>query len=285
MPSDRVTRGRVFGSSCAGKDYACVSPQSGLSPRCREDDNAAGSRYGTRLASLTTPLKRGPWRYLSDRDVLHAAAVTGLAVVLTGGLIWAAYFYRTWRMAARSPLVPSRPMITLVFGRRLVLDRPEADYEGRLERALALLQAGLSDTVLLLGGHGGARISEAAAGAAWLRQRGVPAGVRLVLEQASVDSLENLRHARSLLREDGPLAHELPPVALVTSRYHLARCSLLARRLGFVACEPIAAEDHLAWSVRLLKRLVIESGYIMWIDLGWRWGRLIGHRRIVARLS
>lgn len=238
-----------------------------------------------RLARLTSVLKRGPWRYLSDRDVLHAAAITVLAVVATGGLVWVGYWLHVWRVARRSPQVPPAPMTALVFGRRLVGDEPERDFQARLGRALALVREGHSDTVLLLGGHGGGRVSEAAAGAAWLRQRGLPAGTRLVLEQASIDSLENLRHARALLREEGPLSRGLPPVALVTSRYHLARCQWLARRLGFDRCVTIAAEDRLTWSFRLWKRLAAESGYVMWIDLGWRWARWIGHGRIVARLG
>ncbi|WP_240732472.1 MULTISPECIES: YdcF family protein [Dyella] len=234
---------------------------------------------------LTSVLKRGPWRYLSDRDVLHAAAITGLAVVATGGIVWAAYWLHVWRVARRSPLTLDRAMTVLVFGRKLVHDEPEADFQARLARALALVRHGQSDTLLLLGGHGGGRLSEAAAGAAWLHQRGLPAGTRVVLEQASIDSLENLRHARALLQEEGPLRAGLPPVALVTSRYHLARCRMLARRLGFDRCYPVGAEDRLSWNVRLWKRLAAESGYVMWIDLGWRWARLIGHERMVTRLS
>ena len=48
---------------------------------------------------------------------------------------------------------------------------------------------------------------------------------------------------------------------------------------------PVAAEPKLVLSRRYLVRLLAESGYLMWIDVGARWGRLIGHRRIVARLS
>ena len=104
------------------------------------------------------------------------------------------------------------------------------------------------------------------------------------LEQASVDSLENLRHARSLLQEDGPVTRVLPPVALVTSRYHLARCLLLARRLGFHSV-PVAAEPALVLDRRYVMRLMAESGYLMWIDIGMRWARLIGHARMAARIS
>ena len=233
---------------------------------------------------IIAPLKRGPWRYLSDRDVLHAAVVTLVALVLSLGLVWVAYLIYVWRIAARSPLTLQEPMTVLVFGRRLVHDQPEPDYQQRLRRALALMRAEQTDHVLLMGGRSGGSLSEAAAGKAWLSSHELPPGVTLRLEQASVDSLENLRHARSLLQEDGPVTRILPPVALVTSRYHMARCLLLARRLGFDSV-PIAAEPTLVLNRRYLVRLLAESGYLMWIDVGARWAKLIGHRRIVARLS
>jgi uncharacterized SAM-binding protein YcdF (DUF218 family) len=72
-------------------------------------------------------------------------------------------------------------------------------------------------------------------------------------------------------------------VALVTSRYHLARCLLLARQLGFTGL-PVAAEPVLPRHARYLGRLLLEAGYLMWIDLGLRWAQLIGHRRMTARL-
>jgi uncharacterized SAM-binding protein YcdF (DUF218 family) len=234
------------------------------------------------VSRITAPLHRGPWRYLRDRDVLHAAAVTALALALSGGLLWLGYFVHVWRVAARSALAPPRRMTVLVFGRRLVRDRPERDYRARLARVLALVREQRAGQVLLLGGRGGgARVSEAAAGRDWLHARGLPRGVDLRLEQASIDSLENLRHARSLLRGDGG---ELPPVALVTSRYHLARCLLLARRLGFDGT-PVAAEPAFAPDRRYLARMLMEAGYLMWIDVGLRWAALIGHRRMAARIS
>jgi uncharacterized SAM-binding protein YcdF (DUF218 family) len=237
------------------------------------------------LPPITAPLKRGPWRYLSDRDVLHAALVTVVALALSLGLLWVAYLVHVWRVAARSPLAPARPMTVLVFGRRLIQDQPERDYQQRLQRALALIRGNHTEHVLLLGGRSnGSGLSEAAAGRRWLLNHELPPGVILQLEQASVDSLENLRHARSLLQEDGPVVCVLPPVALVSSRYHLARCQLLARRLGFDSV-PVAAEPTLVLNRRYIVRLLTESGYLMWIDVGLRWAALIGHRRMTDRVS
>ena len=229
------------------------------------------------------PTSRSPWRYLRDRDVQHAALVTLLTLLLSAGLVWLGYLVHVCRVAARSPLQPPRRMIVLVFGRQLVRDAPGPDYRQRLRRALALVEQRHTDHLLLLGGYSGGTQSEAAAGEDWLRRHGLAGAVRMELEQDSVDSLENLRHARQLLRIDSATG-ELPPVALLTSRYHLARCGMLARRLGFDG-QPVAAESALSLRPRTLGRLLIEARYLMWIDVGARWAALTGNRRMAERLS
>jgi uncharacterized SAM-binding protein YcdF (DUF218 family) len=236
----------------------------------------------THRSPLLKPLRRGVWRYLGDVDVFHGAVVTLVALLGTGGLLYVGYLLHVARLALRSPLEPRRQLAVLVFGRMLVADRPEHDYRQRLARGLLLARQGLAERVMLLGGRsGGGAVTEAAAGERWLRAEGFPATVPMQLEQASIDSLENLRHARSLLARD---PHGLPPVCLVTSRYHLARCQLLARWLGFEV-ETVGAEAALPRNARYLRRIALEAGYLMWIDIGVRWARLIGHRRMVDRVS
>ncbi|MGP1665123.1 MAG: YdcF family protein, partial [Rhodanobacter sp.] len=75
----------------------------------------------------------------------------------------------------------------------------------------------------------------------------------------------------------------VPPVALVTSRYHLARCLLLAKRLGFDGV-PVGAEAVLPHHPRYLGRLLMEASYVMWIDIGMRWAELVGHQRMARRI-
>ncbi|HEU4669768.1 MAG TPA: YdcF family protein [Dyella sp.] len=222
-------------------------------------------------------------RYLSDRDVWHAALVSMSALVLSGGLVFVGYLVHVCRIAWRTPRRPPRPMVVLVFGQRLERDQPGEDYRHRLAAALALARAALAERLLLLGGFSGGAVSEADAGLGWLRRHGLPAQVPVQLEHESTDSLENLRHARRLLAAGEP-DRPLPPVALLTSRYHLARCLLLARRLGFDG-QPLAAEPRLRLTPRLLRLLVLESAYLMWIDLGVRWAGLIGHGRMAARIG
>jgi uncharacterized SAM-binding protein YcdF (DUF218 family) len=229
------------------------------------------------------PAHRNPWRYLRDADVLYAGVVTLLAVLLSGGLVWLGYLLHVWRIARRSPTMLPGRWVVLVFGRRLAGSEPGADYRERLSRALTLMRAGQAQRVLLLGGHSGGGCSEAQAGHAWLQRHGLPGNIAVELEQESVDSLENLRHARGLL-QGGDRADVLPPVALLTSRYHLARCLLLARRLGFDG-HPVAAEETLPHTPRYLAHLAMEATYLMWIDVGVRWAHLVGHRRMAARSS
>ena len=229
------------------------------------------------------PAVQSHWRYLRDHDIQHAGVVTVLAVLLSGGLVWLGYLVHVCRVATRSPLAPPQRMIALVFGRRLENDAPEHDYQLRLQRVLTLTGQGQADHILLLGGCSGSQRSEAAAGHAWLQQHGMAADVRVELEQDSIDSLENLYQARRLLQAQTGRTG-LPPVALVTSRYHLARCLLLARRLGFDAL-PIAAEPVMPWHGRYLRLLLLESGFLMWTDLGLRWAQLIGHHRMRDRIS
>lgn len=226
-------------------------------------------------------MRRGPWRYLGDGDILVAAGITLLAFVGSLGLLYVAHFIRVWRIATGSPVRTKAPCTLLVFGRKLVGGQLESDFISRLDRARDNALEGLAPKVLLLGGRSdGGSLSEAEAGRRWLHGNGWPTAVPLMLEQESVDSLENLRHARDILRREGGV----PAVALVTSRYHLARCLYLARRLAFEAT-PVAAEPAFPGGYRYVRRMALEAGYLMWIDMGFRWARLTGNQRVVARLS
>lgn len=229
------------------------------------------------------PARRRSLHYLGDPDVLQAAVITVLLVLLTGGLIWLAYLWQVVRIARSSATRPPQALTALVFGCGLRRDAPGREYRVRLARALMLARSGQAPRLLVLGGRSGGQLSEAAAGGRWLREHDLPESIELLLDPQSTDSLQNLKNARRLLCGDDAAA-ALPPVALVTSRYHLARCLLLARRLGFDAT-PVAAEERLAWSVPKLRRLWLESGYLMWIDVGVRWAELIGHSRIAQRVS
>lgn len=231
------------------------------------------------MLRVPTLFRRGPFRYLRDGDVWHSLIVTAIACLVTAGVLYLGYLIRVVLIALRAQCRSDSGALLLVFGRKLDANgKPEHDYVARLQRALEILIRQPSRKLLLLGGGSGAQVSEAAAGLQWLHAHGLPAAIEVTLEQASTDSLENLRHARSLLGEP------LPRVLLVSSRYHLARCLALARALGFPA-RVCAAEPRLCWSLGIARRIALEAGYLMWLQTGSAWARLIGNHRMLARVT
>jgi uncharacterized SAM-binding protein YcdF (DUF218 family) len=224
-------------------------------------------------------LRRGPWRRLSDLDVVHTLAIATVACAATGGLLYLAYFIHVLNIARRAPVAMARARVLLVFGKRLVNGRPDAEYLARISRAHEQIAVGRCDVVLLLGGVSSAGISEALAARDELNRLGVPQHVDIIVEDASIDTLENLRNARDLLS-----THPAVLVALLSSRYHLARCAALARQLGFEH-ELCAAEAQFTPTLARLGRIALEAGYILWADIGTRWARLIGNRRMLERVT
>ena len=75
-----------------------------------------------------------------------------------------------------------------------------------------------------------------------------------------------------------------PRVTLLSNRYHLARCALFARQLGY-DWELCAAEPRLSMNPATLLRLAGEAFFVAWSDIGTRWARFIGDRRMLSRVT
>jgi uncharacterized SAM-binding protein YcdF (DUF218 family) len=219
-------------------------------------------------------------RILRDTDALHGLAVALVMLVISCGLIYVYYLLRVWRTARRAQawptLEPDRPARLLLFGKHCEHGEPDSDFQQRIQRALALAGRHPQLELLLLGG--GPHPTEAEVAARELRAAGLDPGIRITLEDQSRDTLENLRHARALLR---PGEGE---VLLLSSRYHLARCSLFADWLE-IPHRLCAAEEAWRPGWRERGRLLLEAAYMNWVDVGRRWARLIGHRRMLAKVS
>ena len=227
---------------------------------------------------------------IGDGDVLHTGVVAAAACVLSAGLVYLGYFVHVWRVARRAPCRPEGGECVLLFGKHAPQGRIDRDFAARLDRAVSLWSERRPASVVLLGGGAEGEPSEAEVARNALLARGV-GDVPLQLEAQSRDTLQNLRNARELLRgaarrvmAGGAGKDALPRVTLLSNRYHLARCALFARQLGF-DCELCAAEPHLPLGPRTLLRLAGEAAYVCWSDLGTRWARLIGHRRMLARVT
>ncbi|HEY0505709.1 MAG TPA: YdcF family protein [Lysobacter sp.] len=213
-----------------------------------------------------------------DRDVLHSLAVTAGACALSAGTLYLCYFVHVLRTARRAPCEPQHGQCVLVFGKHSPQGRIDRDFQARLDRAATLWRQRPPASVVLLGGGADGEPSEAELARQGLLERGLSPDAPLRLEARSRDTLQNLRNARALLGE-GVRSR----VTLLSSRYHLARCALFARQLGFDA-ELCAAEPSLQLGPRMLLRIAGEAAYMCWTDVGSRWARLIGHQRMLDRV-
>ena len=214
-----------------------------------------------------------------DRDVLHAGVVALSACVLSAGLVYVGYFVHVLRVAKRAPCEPEHGDCVLLFGKNAPRGRIDRDFAARLDRAVSLWQHTPRRSLVLLGGGAKGERSEAEVARDALHARGLDREVAMQMESQSRDTLQNLRNARLLLGE-GMRAR----VTLLSNRYHLARCALFANQLGY-DWELCAAEAKLRLGPSTLWRLAGEAAYVCWIDLGTRWARLIGHRRMLQRVT
>jgi len=154
------------------------------------------------------------------------------------------------------------------------------EYRLRLKKASQLIHEQPGCLVLLLGGTTSAGApSEAASGLFYLQQYGLPEQSNIRLEEQSKNTLDNLQNARQMLKRE-----KIDQVALISNRYHLARCQLIANNLK-IKHTLCAAESALAINVATLWKLMIEAAYIHWFVVGKNWARLIGNRRMLGRVT
>ncbi len=202
----------------------------------------------------------------------------GVMLLSLGASPVLAFCYVLW-IASHAPHDAPPNQRIVVLGTRLDSNgEPNSRYRARLDRVCQLWGRTADCEVIILGGSTSqdAR-SEAAVGAAFLRARGVP-GDRIRTEDRSRHTLENLL----LYRAQFPATMGEPPV-LVTSRFHLARSSLLALGLG-IAHTRCAAEDSRLAALRDLPRMAAEALLIHWYVTGRSFARLTGSKRIAARI-
>lgn len=216
-----------------------------------------------------------------DRDAILTLGLTVLVSLLSLG---AANLFALYRVVsvARIRVDPrdASPLI-LVPGKRLIGQHPDADFESRLRRAAALSALDPGHPILILGGvTGEAPISEAEAGARFLRSLPNGASLRIELESASRNTLGNLRNVRALLeRHSNGMA-----ATLISNRYHLARVGLIASSLGIVN-RPWPAEERFDAGPRLWPTLARESLLYLWFVVGKRWAILTGNTRMLSRIT
>lgn len=214
----------------------------------------------------------------TDRDLVQVGLVTLGVFAATAGLAYFAYFAHVVYVARRAPIAPLDAEKIFLFGKHSPSGELDMDFEARIARAVELHTDRPVHWVFLGGGVTG-QPSEAEIAFQHLQSRGVDVGDRFHLEAESRDTLQNLRNARDLIGDKISVK-----VALLSSRYHLARCQVYARNLGFKA-ELCAAEPSLRWTFRNFFRLAGEAGYVMLSDIGTKWAKLTRNKRMLDRVT
>ena len=109
---------------------------------------------------------------------------------------------------------------------------PSLSLQHRLEGALAYLEEFPDSKAVCSGGQGaGEYISEAECMAGWLAARGI-AQERILKEDRSTSTRENLEFSWKIIEADGGKTDD---IAVVSSSYHLYRAKAIARSIGLQA--------------------------------------------------
>lgn len=120
----------------------------------------------------------------------------------------------------------------IILGARLYGDKPAPALEERLKTAREYLAENEGVNVVVTGGQGNNEdIPEAEAMARYLIDNGIDEN-RIVIEDQSTSTFENLKFSLDILRDKGE--KEGLEILIVTNEYHLFRAKFLAKRLGMV---------------------------------------------------
>jgi len=215
-----------------------------------------------------------------DWDGLWTLLLSLLVIVVTAAIPLFLTYLHVLRIARNSSGYADSCSGCFVFGKKLVNGSVDDEYRLRLEKASQLIHEQPERLVLLLGGITSTDApSEAASGLFYLQQHGLPEQYSIRLEEQSKNTLDNLQNARQMLKRE-----KIDQVALISNRYHLARCQLIASSLK-IEHTLCAAEPVLTINAVTLWKLLIEAAYIHWFVVGKNWARLIGNRRMLGRVT
>lgn len=128
--------------------------------------------------------------------------------------------------------------VVIVLGAQWKSKGPSYVLAKRLDAALAYLKDNPDAKVIVSGGQGSDEpISEAAGMAGYLEAAGIEPE-RILQEDASTDTGENLEFSAELLDRTQDR------VVIVTNNFHLYRAMKIAQKKGYVHVEGLAADSH-----------------------------------------
>lgn len=214
----------------------------------------------------------------TDIDGYAMLALSLLLMTATAGLSYLYYFKKVFTTAKNVTHHCDKDVTIFVLGKKLINDQPDEEYLQRLERAQVLLTKDEKPAVIILGGKtGNATITEAYAGKYFLEQNDVEAS-RIKLEEASRNTLENIKNAITLLKDKNN------KIVIVTNRYHLLRAKEMAQGFG-LNVDLCAAEENFKLNPSSVLKLMVESLHIHWYATGRFYARLTNNQRMLDRIG
>lgn len=152
--------------------------------------------------------------------------ISMMALLLTAGIGFAGFCSVRMTQYYQNP--PETPCTVVVLGCKVKGTIPSLMLQRRLEAAGVYLQANPEVSCIVSGGKGeGEDISEAQAMQTYLLAKGISTE-RILLEDRSTDTQENLQFSKEILNEKG-----LPNrITIVTDGFHQYRAHRMAEEMG-----------------------------------------------------
>ena len=214
----------------------------------------------------------------TDVDGYSMLALSLFVMTMTAGWSYIYFFIKTFSTAKKTTTKCGENVLVCVLGKKLVNDKPDDEYHLRLDRVSNILKSDEESQTILLGGKtGDAKISEAFAGKEYIENKGIHSS-RINLEEASVNTLENFKNAMILISQTEK------DIVVVTNRYHLARAKKMAEGFGLeiMLC---AAEEKFDFTPSSLAQLIIEALQVHWYVCGHYYAHITNNKRIIDRIG
>ncbi|MFC1748979.1 YdcF family protein [Pseudomonadota bacterium] len=216
-------------------------------------------------------------------DGLAMLAVSNVIVFASMGITLLLLLGYVLRIAVKAPAAVKPMGCVVIPGKCLKRGAPDAEFIRRLDRVAAVYNTPMLERaeikIFVLGGvTDGNTVSESSVGQRYLQQLGVPPAC-VVLEDKSNNTLENFRFAKALINSE-----EMGEAVVVSSRYHLARCGVMAKSLG-IPYELCAAEAYFSPGPRNLLNIALEAYRLHWYFCGRYWAMITRNKKMLAKLQ
>jgi uncharacterized SAM-binding protein YcdF (DUF218 family) len=137
--------------------------------------------------------------------IIRAVFFLAVLLLVVAAVLFVDFAYKTFSLTSRD--VPTDAIVVLTGGL------------GRVDEGVKLYRAGKSHWLFIVGVDPSVRKQEL-----YRDRRGESRADRVVLEQASRNTLENALYSRELI-----MANNISSITLITSRYHMKRATLFFR--------------------------------------------------------